>query len=94
MFPFSLWAVTAAHSRVIAAPASSVPGLIVEPINAGAERALIGSEFISRIDSVPIVISIHAFDFGRYSDDFGMNRHALLMPLTARYGIDLKTVGD
>ena len=67
---------------------------LVEPINAGTERSLIGSESIPRIGSVPIVISIHACDCGRSSDGLCMNRHALLMPLTARYGIAFKTVGD
>ncbi len=94
MFPFTLWAVATAHSCVIAASASSVPGPLVDPINAGVERALIVSESISRIGSVPIVISIHACNCGRSSDGLCMNRHALLMPLTARYGIAFKTVGD
>lgn len=94
MFPFTLWAVATAHSCVIAVSASNVPGSLVDPINAGVERALIVSESISRIGSVPIVISIHACDCGRSSDGLRMNRHALLMPLTARYGIAFKTVGD
>ena len=93
MFPFTLWAVATAHSCVIAASASSVPGL-VEPRDAGAERAVIVSESIPRISSVPIVISIHAGDCGRSSGGLCMNRHALLMPLTARYEIAFKTVGE